>query len=108
MNLREWARMTQRALREQPPEDRFDISIDQVEQVLRISITTLVQALVDGQELRTVQLGHIWVEERPPRKIAGNLGEKSKVYKIGPRRAIRLRASDWLVARLNSSQTKRD
>ena len=52
MNLREWARMTQRALREQPPEERSDLSIDQVEQVLRMGITTLAEALADGQELR--------------------------------------------------------
>ena len=107
MNLREWARMTQRALREQSPEERFDLSIEQVEQVLRMSITTLANALVDGKDLRIVQLGQIRVEERPPRKIAGNLKGKSKFYKIGARKTIRLRASNWLIDKLNDSLTRR-
>ena len=106
MNLREWARMTQRALREQPPEERSDLSIDQVEQVLRMSITTLADALADGQDLRIIQLGQIRVEERPARKIAGNLGGKSTLYKIGSRQTIKLKASDRLIDRLNLSQTK--
>ena len=102
MNLREWAKMTQRALREQPPEERSDLSIDQVEQVLRMSIATLADALADGQDLRIVQLGQIRVEERPPRKIVGNLGRKSKLYRIGRRKTVRLKASDWLIDKLNS------
>jgi nucleoid DNA-binding protein len=100
--------MTQRALRKQPPEERFDISIDQVEQVLRMSIATLVDALVDGKDLRTVQLGQICVEERPPRKIAGNLNGRARIYNIGARKTARLKASDLLVNRLNSSHAKRD
>lgn len=98
--------MTQHALREQPPEERFDLSIDQVEQVLRMSITTLADALAAGKDLRTVQLGQIWVEERPPRRIASNLGGTSKLYKIGPRKTIRLKASDWLINKMNSSWKK--
>jgi nucleoid DNA-binding protein len=108
MNLREWARMTQRALREQPPEERIEISIDRVEQVLRMSIATLANALVDGEDLRTVQLGQIWVEERPPRTIAGNLNARAKMYNIGARKTVRLKASDLLVNILNSSHAKRD
>ena len=105
MNLREWARMTQRALREQPPEQRSDLSIDQVEQVLRMSITTLVDALVDGQDLRIVQLGQIRVEERSPRKIAGNLSGKLRLYRIGAKKIVRLKASDWLINRLNAPRS---
>ena len=107
MNLREWARMTKRALRAQPPEDRSSLSIDQVEQVLRMSICTLAEALAEGHDLRIVQLGQIKVEERPPRKIAGNLAAKSKLYKIGRRKTVRLKASDWLIDKLNSPEAKR-
>lgn len=106
MNLREWARMTQRALREQSPEERSDLSIDQVEQVLRMSITTLAEALADGQDLRIVHLGQIRVEERPPREIAGNLGGTPKLYKIKARKTIRLKVSDWLIDKLNDSLAK--
>lgn len=98
--------MTQRALREQPPEERSDLSIDQVEQVLRMSITTLAEALADGQNLRVVQLGQIGVEEKPARKIAGNLGGKPKLYRIRARKTVKLKASDWLVDKLNSPHDK--
>jgi nucleoid DNA-binding protein len=98
--------MTQRALRQQPPEDRSSLSIDQVEQVLRMSIATLAEALAEGHDLRIVQLGQISVEERPARKIAGNLGGHSKVYKIGRRKTVRLKASDWLIDKLNTSLAK--
>ena len=103
MNLREWARRTQRALREQPPEQRSDLSIDQVEQVLRMSITTLADALANGQELCVIQLGQIRVEERPPRKIVGNLRGKSRLYRIGPRKTVHFKASASLIDKLNSS-----
>jgi nucleoid DNA-binding protein len=106
MNLREWARMTQRALREQPPEERSSLSIDQVEEVLRMGITTLVEALAEGHDLRIVQLGQIKVEEKPPRKIAGNLGGRSQLYKIGPRKTVKLKASDLLIDKLNSSRAR--
>jgi nucleoid DNA-binding protein len=106
MNLRQWARLTQRALREQPPEDRSSLSIDQVEQVLRMGITTLAEALADGQDLRIVLLGQIKVEERPPRKIASNLRGKSQLYKVGRRKTIKLKASNWLIDKLNSSRAQ--
>ena len=86
--------------------DQADLEVTLEDVMLRMSITTLAEALADGEDLRIVQLGQIRVEGRPARKIAGNLGRKAKLYTIGARKTIRLKASEWLVDKLNSPHTK--
>ena len=106
MNLREWARITHRALREQAPEECSDLSLDQVEQVLRMSVVTLADALANDEDLCIAQLGRIWAEVRPPREFTGNLGREPKVYKITARKTVRLKPSAWLVNKLNPPHAK--
>ncbi len=78
MNLREWARETHRALSEQREEGGTSLSGELVKQALRASISTLVDALVDGGELRIDALGRLWIEEKAARRVVSNLAGKSK------------------------------
>lgn len=102
MNLREWARATHRALAEQRDEGGAALSSDVVEQVLRVAINTLIDALVDGGELRIDALGRLWVEGKAARRVVSNLARKRRVYAVGHRKVVRFRASKGLVARLNN------
>lgn len=102
MNLREWARATHRVLSEQREEGCAALSGDVVEQVLRAAISTLIDALVHGDELRIDALGRLWVEEKAARQVVSNLARKRRVYRVEDRRVVRFRASRELVDRLNS------
>lgn len=108
MNLREWARATHRALSEQREEGATALSGDVVEQVMRAAINTLVDALVDGGELRIDALGRLWVEKKVARRVVSNLAGKRRVYSVGDRRAVRFRASTRLVVTLNSQTAGRE
>jgi nucleoid DNA-binding protein len=101
MNLREWARATHKVLSEQREEGGAALSGDVVEQVLRIAISTLIDALADGSDLRIDALGRLWVEEKAARRVVSNLAGKRRVYAVGDRRIVRFRAARGLVARLN-------
>lgn len=107
MNLREWARATHRVLLEQREEGGAALSGDVVEQVMRASISTLIDALVDGGELRIDALGRLWVEEKAARRVVSNLAGQRRVYTVGDRRLVRFRVSRRLVARLNDRQVGR-
>ncbi len=103
MNLRQWARATHRALREQPVDKRHkQLSAADVERVLRMSMTTLINALVAGGDLRIDDLGRLWVEAKPHRRIVSNLSDRSQVFTIQDRRMVRFRPSSRLGTLLNS------
>lgn len=102
MNLREWARITHRVLSEQREEGGAALSGDLVELILRAAINTLIDALVDGGDLRIDALGRLWSEEKAPRRVVSNLAGKRRVYGVRARRMVRFRASRGLVAQLNS------
>lgn len=101
MNLREWARATHRVLSEQREDGGMALSGDIVEQVMRAAISTLVNVLIDGGELRIDALGRLWVEERAARRLVSNLAGRQRMYAVGDRKMVRFRASARLVARLN-------
>ena len=102
MNLREWARAAHKALANQPAADRIkDFSMADIENILRIGITTLTAALVRGDGLQTDDLGRLWVDERQARIVVSNLSRGSKPRRIGRRKIVRFRASDRLMRRLN-------
>src|SRR5687767_14305313 len=103
MNLREWARATHQALVNEPPHQRSkDLSAVDVERVVRMSINTLIQGLVAGDDLRIDGLGRIWCEERPPRRIVSNLNRVRRERMLKSRRIARFRASSALERELNS------
>lgn len=102
MNLREWARVTHRALTEQREEGGATLSGDVVEQVLRAAISTLIDVLADGDELRIDALGRLWVEEKAARRVVSNLVGQRRIYAVGYRRVVRFRASKRAVAAVNS------
>lgn len=106
MNLREWARATHRALAEQREEGSAALSGDVVEQVMRAAISTLIDGLVNGSELRIDALGRLWVEEKAARRVASNLSGKRRAYMVGERRVMRFRASGRLMTRLNSRSVR--
>lgn len=105
MNLREWARATHRVLSEHWEEGGTVLSGDIVEQVLRAAIKTLIDALVDGGELRIDALGRLWVEERAAQRITSNLVGQQRVYTIKSRRVVRFRASRRLAGKVNDRRT---
>ena len=103
MNLRQWARATHRALKEQPPEDRSALTAAQVEAVLRMSIAVLVEILGTGEGLRINDLGMFWVEDKPPTVVVSNLGDRPKPYQIEGRKGVRFRASSRILSELNAN-----
>lgn len=97
MNLREWARVTHRALANQPPDERQkELSAANVERVLRMSITTLINALIAGDDLRIDELGRLWAESKPPRRTVSNLPGRSQSFTTQDRRRVRFRPSSRL------------
>ncbi len=70
MNLREWARATHRVLSEQREEGGAALSGDVVKLVLWAAVSTLVDALAAGDELRIDALGRLWIEEKAARRTA--------------------------------------
>lgn len=102
MNLREWARATHRALASQPAETRHkEFSAADVEQILRMGVTTLVEALVTDDDLRMEDLGRLWCETRSPRRGVSNLLSQPQAYNIQSRKMVRFRVSSRLQARIN-------
>ncbi len=98
MNLREWARTTHRALSEQREEGGAALSGDVVEYVLRAGIiSTLIDTLVDGGELRLDALGRLWIEEKAARWVVSNLAGRRRVYEVRCQRVVRFRASRRVV-----------
>lgn len=108
MNLRQWARATHRVLSEQREEGGAALSGDVVEQVLRVSIGTLIDTLVDGTELRIDALGRLWIEEKAARRVVSNLAGTRRVYGVGSRRVVRFRASRGLATRVNNRLVDRE
>ncbi len=107
MNLREWARATHWALVNQPADERRqDFSIADVECVLRTSVTTLIDTLVAGDNLRLDELGRLWVEERRPHFIVSNLSGRPRKYQLSSRRVVRFSASSRLQKRLTIGATR--
>ncbi len=102
MNLRQWARATHRALKEQPPEDRSALTAAQVEEVMRMSIDVLMEKLITGEGLRINDLGRFWVEEKPPSVIVSNLGSQPQAYQTEKRKVVRFRASSKAQCILNT------
>lgn len=85
-------------------QDSAALSGDVVEQVMRVAIGTLVDALVDGGELRIDALGRLWVEEKVARRAVSNLAGQRLVYAVGNRKVVRFRASTRLVVAVNGQR----
>lgn len=102
MNLREWARATHRTLNSQSAENRVvSPTATQVEQIIRASISTLIEALIAGDQLRIDNLGQLSLETRAPRQIVNNL--KNRQEHLLPRRyTIRYRPSKRLIRYINA------
>lgn len=109
MKLREWAGATYRAYANQSPEERHkDISAADIEQILRLAISTLILALVAGDDLRTTGFGRIWCEIRQPQRKVSNLEGISRVYKTNEARVARFRASRYLIQQLNTASNNKE
>jgi|GEM_PF-6596669 len=101
MKMREWAKATYQALKERAAADRTrHLPMAQVEEVMQMSIQTLIEALAAGEDLRLNDLGRLWVEEIPPQQITSNLSGEPQLYAVDARRAVRFRASSKLIATL--------
>jgi len=105
MNFREWARVTHKALKERPVEERQrDFTAAEVETVMRASIETLVDALVEGDDLYVRSLGRLYVKERLARRVVSNLSSEDRVIHIGNRKAVELTSSALMQKRLRTIQ----
>jgi nucleoid DNA-binding protein len=95
MKLREWARATQKhMMNETPAAERSKyLSQADVEEVLRVAIDTMIEALANGDELHVRSLGRFWVEELPPRRVVSNLPDTAPEYHVKPRLKVRFRSS---------------
>ncbi len=60
-----------------------------------------INALVEGDEPRLGGLGRMWVEEKPARRLAGNLPGQQRAYQVKARKVVRFRASSGLLSMLN-------
>ena len=108
MKTREWARATYQNLKDRSAADRsHHYTMEQVEEVLEMSILTLVDALADGDELHSLALGRLWVEERPVRTVVSNLPSVSQSFTLFPARTVHFKASRRLRNRLNSDTHER-
>jgi len=103
MNFREWARSTHQALAHRPAEDRGEhLTHAQVETIMRMAVSTLVEALASGDGLQLDALGCLWVENRGARRLVSNLtSEQRKIY-VPARRVVRFRPSKCLKSALNT------
>jgi nucleoid DNA-binding protein len=104
MKMREWAKATYRALKERPAAEREKhFTLAQVEDVMQMSIQTLVESLAAGEALRLNDLGCMWVEVIPSRQVVSNLSGVPQVYEVDARKVVRFRASSRLLSLLNSN-----
>ena len=103
MNFREWARSTHQALANRPAEDRGEhLTHAQVETIMRMAVSTLVEALASGDELQVDTLGCLWVENRGARRLVSNLmSQQTEIY-VPAGRVVRFRPSKSLKSALNS------
>jgi len=103
MNLQQWARATHRALASQPAAERHNLpTAAQVEKVLQMSVTTLIEALAAGDYLQIDALGRLWTEGRSPYRAVSNLETEPRDHEVSVRKVIRYRASRRLMAQLNA------
>ena len=104
MNLKQWARATCQTLANRPAAERHQHYTNaQVEEVLRMSITTLIEALASGDELRIDAFGRLWVEEKQPQRVVNNLNGKPQEHELPVRKMVRFRASSRLVAQVSKA-----
>lgn len=104
MKMREWVRATYLALKARPAAERtHHFTQAQVDDVMQMSIQTLIEALAAGEELRLNDLGRIWVEELPSRRVVSNLKNTPERYKLDARKVVRFRASSRLLYKLGIS-----
>lgn len=104
MNLRQWAKATHHALMEHRVQGSNSLTPAQVERTLQMGISTLINALVEGDELRLDGFGRLWVEEKPARRLVGNLPGQQRTYKVKARKVVRFRASSQLAMSLREYQ----
>ena len=104
MKTREWARATYQNLKDRSAADRsHHYTMEQVEEVLEMSILTLVDALADGDELHSLALGRLWVEEKSGRMVVSNLPGQAGIFSTTDCRIVRFKSSSRLLNRLNRS-----
>lgn len=104
MNLRQWARATQRVLASHAANERQkNLSISDVEWVLRVSISTLADTLADQGDLTLDDLGRLWIEEKQSYIVVSNLQGEARRIKVPRKRLILFRASARLLRNLNRS-----
>lgn len=97
MNLRDWTRRTQAALQADPTA-AHDLSQAQIDAVLRAAISTLIHALLAGDDLRLKALGRFYTETRPPRRLTSGLDQTR--HALPARRRVRFQPSESLRDRL--------